>query len=76
MPRTHYRCLVKAFNRGGGSTTVMSDGFTVDGTPPALGAVVDGLDSHVEVDFVVRDEQALSASWHGFNDEEFGRAAG
>lgn len=47
----------------------MSDGFTIDSTPPKDGQVNDGLDMHSNRDFMPFDEQALSASWFGFYDD-------
>ena len=65
-----YRCLVRAFNRAGGSALLKSDGFTIDDTEPLSGVVVDGLDVHADADFVSVEAQALSATWAGFVDEE------
>ena len=68
-----FTCLVRAYNRGGGYTTVASDGFTIDSTAPIGGYVVDGLHpEQKDVDFADVATQSLSGSWFGFNDDEFG----
>ena len=66
----HYRCLVNAINRAGGKTTVVSDGFTIDRTPPKGGYVVDGSDLTVDAE-VIGDPMALTATWGGFADDEY-----
>ncbi|KAL3925495.1 MAG: hypothetical protein SGPRY_003632 [Prymnesium sp.] len=67
-----YHCLVRAYNAAGGYTTVSSDGFVLDETPPVGGYVVDGPDP--EVDQLVSSlEFELSASWGAFVDEEYGQ---
>ena len=51
---------------------VVSDGFTVDATAPEGGIVLDGLDPKRDIDFVPLSDQAISATWRGFHDDEFG----
>lgn len=63
-----FQCMVRAFNRAGGSAIFASDGFTIDDSAAQAGVVVDGLDMHVDVDFAPYEDQALSASWFGFFD--------
>ena len=66
--------MVRAFNRAGASTLVRSDGFTIDSTGPSGGSalVVDGLNAHADIDFADVAPQALSATWMGFDEPDFG----
>ena len=48
----------------------ISDGFTVDATPPKVGVVFDGLDYWDRIS--QSDTKSLSARWTGFHDEESG----
>ena len=49
IERTRFQCVVQAFNRAGGATSVSSDGFTIDESASPGGVVVDGDDIHREV---------------------------
>ena len=48
----------------------ISDGFTVDSSPPEVGVVLDGLNSWDAIS--QSDTQSLSARWTGFHDAESG----
>ena len=48
----------------------ISDGFTVDSSPPEVGVVLDGLDYWDAIS--QSDTQSLSARWAGFHDAESG----
>lgn len=70
-----FQCMVRAFNRAGGSTTLLSDGFFVDDTDPNGGVVLDGTNKHVDIDFGDVATQAIRATWFGFHDPETARFA-
>ena len=48
----------------------ISDGFSVDTTPPEVGVVMDGLGYHDDI--AQSDTRSLSARWAGFHDAESG----
>ena len=60
---------VTATNSAGMTTSVTSDGVTVDDTAPIPGIVIDG--SVLDLDYV-NGEDDISASWVGFQDLESG----
>lgn len=61
--------MVEAINAAGVSTSLTSDGVTVDTSPPRPGAVIDGYDK--DIDYVFGD-QNLRARWFHFQDLESG----
>lgn len=62
-----YYVTVKATNGAGVTTSLTSDGVTVDDTPPIPGTVIDG--AVFDVDFV-NGEDDIKASWSDFMDVE------
>ena len=64
-----YYITVTATNTAGVTTSLTSDGVTVDDTPPISGTVIDGIVS--DVDYLNGDGD-VSASWFGFEDLESG----
>jgi hypothetical protein len=67
---TRYYVTVRAWNEAGLQTTVVSDGFMIDVTPPVSGVVFNtGLHSNAHAQ---SSTTAISASWHGFEDSESG----
>ncbi|KAK3735001.1 hypothetical protein QZH41_001674 [Actinostola sp. cb2023] len=61
---------VQATNGAGETTTVTSDGVTVDNTPPTPGRVFDGNTSK-DIDFLFGDDDVV-VNWLGFKDDESG----
>lgn len=64
-----YYVTVKATNAAGVTTSLTSDGVTVDDTPPISGTVIDGMVSDVDY---VNGEGDISARWLDFIDMESG----
>ena len=64
-----YYVTVKATNGAGVTTSLTSDGVTVDESPPISGTVIDG--SVLDVDYV-NSEDDVSARWSDFVDMESG----
>ena len=64
-----YFVTVSATNSAGVTTSLTSDGVTVDDTPPIPGSVIDGIVS--DVDFL-NGEDDINAHWFGFVDLESG----
>ena len=62
-----YYVTVTATNSAGVTTSVTSDGVTIDDTPPITGTVVDGIVSDVDY---LNGEDDIRASWFGFVDLE------
>lgn len=65
----HYFVMVKATNGAGVTTSLTSDGVTVDETPPISGNVIDGMVTDVDY---VNGEVDISARWLDFIDLESG----
>lgn len=56
----------------GAVTTLVSNGFTFDPTPPTSGYVVDGLDVKLEANILFGNE-SIGFSWAGpWNETEYG----
>ena len=66
---TKYFVTLVAVNGAGGNTTMVSDGVTVDYTPPLTGVVVDGYDQGVDY---VKGGETIYAHWAGFTDPQSG----
>ena len=64
-----YYVTVEATNSAGVTTSLKSDGVTVDDTPPTPGTVIDGMASDVDY---VNGEDDISARWLDFLDLESG----
>ncbi|KAK7101794.1 hypothetical protein V1264_020121 [Littorina saxatilis] len=65
-----YYVSVRAWNSAGLQTTAVSDGVSVDSTPPTPGVVfTGGRYTHTHAQF---SATSLSASWTGFEDKESG----
>ena len=64
-----YYVTVRATNGAGLVTVMVSDGVTVDYTPPGVGVVIDGQDN--DIDFL-KDGDTIYARWSGFEDQESG----
>ena len=64
-----YYITVTATNTAGVTTSLTSDGVTVDDTRPISGTVIDGIVSDVDY---LNGEGDVSASWFGFEDLESG----
>ncbi len=69
MNGQRYYVTVKATNGAGVTTSLTSDGVTVDGTPPISGTVIDGMASDVDY---VNGEDDIRARWVDFVDLESG----
>ena len=69
MNAQRYYVTVIATNGAGLTTSVTSDGVTVDDTPPVPGTVIDG--AVIDVDYV-NGEDDINASWSDFEDVESG----
>ena len=69
MNGQRYYVTVKATNGAGVTTSLTSDGVTVDETPPISGTVIDGMVSDVDY---VNGEDDISARWLDFVDLESG----
>lgn len=69
MNGERYHVTVKATNGAGVTTSVTSDGVTVDDTPPIAGIVIDG--AVIDINYV-NGENDISASWSDFEDVESG----
>ena len=67
-----YYITVTATNTAGVTTSLTSNGVTVDDTPPISGIVIDGIISDVDY---LNGEDDISASWFGFEDLESGIAS-
>ena len=64
-----YFITVNATNSAGVTTSLTTDGMTVDDTPPISGSVIDGAVSDVDY---LNGEDDVSARWFGFEDLESG----
>ncbi len=64
-----YYVTVKATTSAGLTTSLTSDGVTVDDTSPIFGTVIDGMVSDVDY---VNGEDDISARWFDFADLESG----
>ena len=72
VPRVRYTCLVRAYSMAAVPTTLVSNGFTFDATPPTVGFVVDGVDATFDARFLYGDT-AIGFAWGGqWNDTEYG----
>jgi len=69
MNGQRYYVTVKATNGAGLTTSLTSDGVTVDDTPPIPGIVIDGMVFDVNY---VNGEDDIKASWSDFVDMESG----
>ena len=69
MNGQRYYVTVTATNSAGVTTSLISDGVTVDDTPPISGNVIDGIVSDVDY---LNGEADIRASWFGFVDLESG----
>ncbi len=69
MNGQRYYVTVKATNGAGVTTSVTSDGVTVDDSPPISGTVTDGMVSDVDY---LNGEDDISARWVDFVDFESG----
>ncbi|KAL9987468.1 hypothetical protein ACROYT_G001781 [Oculina patagonica] len=69
MNGQRYYITVKATNGAGVTTSVTSDGVTVDDTPPISGTVTDGMASDVDY---ANGEDDISARWFDYVDLESG----
>ena len=69
MNGQRYYVTVKATNGAGVTTSVTSDGVTVDDTPPIAGIVIDV--AVIDINHV-NGESDISASWSDFQDVESG----
>ncbi len=69
MNGQRYYITVKATNGAGVTTSVTSDGVTVDDSPPISGTVTDGMVSDVDY---ANGEDDISARWFDFVDLESG----
>ncbi len=69
MNGQRYYVKVKATNGAGVTTSLTSDGVTVDDTPPISGTVIDGMASDVDY---LNGEDDISARWFDFVDLESG----
>lgn len=67
-PGVRYFSSVEAVNFVGQSTTLTSDGITIDSTPPEAGIVFTTKFFHDER--WLKEESTISASWEGFSDFE------
>ncbi|XP_053398947.1 uncharacterized protein LOC128556937 [Mercenaria mercenaria] len=66
----HYYVTVTACNTANLCSSVTSDGFVVDSTPPLKGRVIDGL---LETDEQYQSSRNyLGCKWHGFTDPQSG----
>ncbi|XP_033747031.1 uncharacterized protein LOC117332255 [Pecten maximus] len=70
VPGVKYFCTVKACNGAGLCTSVSSNGFTVDNSPPIPGIVHVGVDGHHSRFWAHPD--TIQAQWFGFSDVESG----
>ena len=64
-----YHVTLKAINGAGLTIIMVSDGVTVDFTPPDVGLVIDGQDD--DIDFL-KDGDTVYARWSDFEDLESG----
>ena len=64
-----YYVTVSATNGAGVTTSLTSNGVTVDDTPPSPGTVIDGVESDVDY---INGEDDIQARWSGFEDSESG----
>lgn len=62
--------FVRSTNGAGKTSTLSSDGVTVDNTPPESGVVVDG-NSSKDISYLYGDDD-VQANWSGFDDKESG----
>ena len=69
MNGERYYVSVKVTNGAGVTTSVTSDGVTVDDTPPVAGIVIEG--AVIDINYV-NGENDISASWSNFEDVESG----
>ena len=69
MNDQRYYVTVTETNSAGVTTSITSDGVTVDDTPPTSGTVVDGITSDVDY---LNGEDDIRARWFGFEDLESG----
>ena len=68
-PGVTYYNKIRATNEAGVTAVVVSNGFTVDVTPPIVGQVYDGVEFGVDID-IQGTWAVISASWHKFFDAE------
>ena len=66
---TKYFVTLIAVNGAGGTTTMVSDGVTIDYTPPLAGVVIAGYNGNTEY---VNFGDTMEAHWSGFSDPESG----
>ena len=66
-----YFVTVNATNSAGVTTSLTTDGVTVDDTPPFSGTVIDGPVSDIDY---LNGENDITARWFGFEDLESGTA--
>ena len=69
MNGQRYYVTVNATNGAGVTTSLTSDGVTVDDTPPISGTVIDGMVSDINY---LNGEDDISARWFDFLDLESG----
>ena len=69
MTGKKYYVTVTATNGAGATTSITSDGVTVDDTPPSAGIVIDGVDSDEDY---LNGEGDITAHWFDFEDVESG----
>ncbi|XP_069134809.1 uncharacterized protein [Argopecten irradians] len=70
VPGEHHFCIVQACNGAGLCTSVSSNGFTTDSSPPIPGVVHVGIDGHHSKYWPHPDK--IQAQWFGFSDVESG----
>ncbi|XP_069134844.1 uncharacterized protein [Argopecten irradians] len=70
VPGAQYFCTVQACNGAGLCTSVSSNGFTTDTSPPVPGVVHVGIDGHHSRYWPHPD--TIQAQWFGFSDVESG----
>ncbi|XP_021360606.1 uncharacterized protein LOC110455039 isoform X2 [Mizuhopecten yessoensis] len=70
IPGVNLFCIVKACNGAGLCSSVSSNGFTVDNSPPVPGIVHVGVDGHHSRYWA--HEDIIQAQWFGFSDVESG----
>ncbi|XP_065175686.1 uncharacterized protein LOC135805560 [Sycon ciliatum] len=72
---TKYYSVIKCTSRSGLTTTVSSDGVTVDTSPPVVGSIfdlcVDNCGSLDDIDFTASNTK-FSLRWSGFSDSQSG----
>jgi hypothetical protein len=64
-----YYVTLKATNGAGLTSIMVSDGVTVDYTPPNIGMVIDGQDGDIDY---LKDGDTVYARWSEFEDDESG----